>query len=84
MAGTDHARCADSDKGGRNEFDLIVVGAGSAGFSAAITAALAIKHGMTVRELGDTIFPYLTTVEGLKLAAQTFDKDVTKLSCCAG
>ncbi len=48
------------------------------------TAAIAIKHGMTVRELGDTIFPYLTTVEGLKLAAQTFDKDVTKLSCCAG
>ena len=48
------------------------------------TAALAIKHGMTVRELGDTIFPYLTTVEGLKLAAQTFDKDITKLSCCAG
>jgi mercuric reductase len=48
------------------------------------TAALAIKHGMTTRELGETIFPYLTTVEGLKLAAQTFDKDVTKLSCCAG
>ena len=48
------------------------------------TAALAIKHGMTSRELGDTIFPYLTTVEGLKLAAQTFDKDLKKLSCCAG
>ena len=48
------------------------------------TAALAIKHGMTTRELAETIFPYLTTVEGLKLAAQTFDKDVTKLSCCAG
>jgi mercury(II) reductase len=48
------------------------------------TAALAIKHGMTVQELGATIFPYLTTVEGLKLAAQTFDKDVAKLSCCAG
>ncbi|MEX0841170.1 MAG: mercury(II) reductase, partial [Xanthobacteraceae bacterium] len=47
------------------------------------TAALAIKHGMTVQDLGDTIFPYLTTVEGLKLAAQTFDKDVSKLSCCA-
>jgi|GEM_PF-2845017 len=28
--------------------------------------------------------PYLTTVEGLKLAAQAFDKDVSKLSCCAG
>ena len=48
------------------------------------TAALAIKHGMTVQELGATIFPYLTTVEGLKLAAQTFEKDVAKLSCCAG
>ncbi len=48
------------------------------------TAAIAIKQGMTYRELGDMIFPYLTTVEGLKLAAQTFDKDVAKLSCCAG
>ena len=47
------------------------------------TAALAIKHGMTVGELAETIFPYLTTVEGLKLAAQAFDKDVAKLSCCA-
>ena len=48
------------------------------------TAAPAIKHGMTVGELAETVFPYLTTVEGLKLAAQAFDKDVAKLSCCAG
>lgn len=48
------------------------------------TAALAIKQGMTYGELGEMIFPYLTTVEGLKLAAQTFDMDVSKLSCCAG
>lgn len=48
------------------------------------TLAMAIKFGMTTKSLGETIFPYLTTVEGLKLAAQTFDKDVTKLSCCAG
>lgn len=48
------------------------------------TAVLAIKHGLSVRDLGEMIFPYLTTVEGLKLAAQTFDKDVAKLSCCAG
>lgn len=48
------------------------------------TMVLALKHGMTAKELGDTIFPYLTTVEGLKLAAQSFGKDVTKLSCCAG
>lgn len=48
------------------------------------TLALALRHGMTVAELGETIFPYLTTVEALKLAAQGFGKDVTKLSCCAG
>lgn len=48
------------------------------------TAVMAIKFGMTAKDLGDTIFPYLTTVEGLKLAAQSFGKDVNKLSCCAG
>lgn len=48
------------------------------------TLALALNFGMTTRALGEMIFPYLTTVEGLKLAAQTFDKDVAKLSCCAG
>jgi mercuric reductase len=48
------------------------------------TAVLAIKSGMTAKALGETIFPYLTTVEGLKLAAQSFGKDVNKLSCCAG
>ncbi|MEP3144978.1 MAG: mercuric reductase [Afipia broomeae] len=48
------------------------------------TLAMALKFEMTAKALGETIFPYLTTVEGLKLAAQTFDKDVTKLSCCAG
>ena len=48
------------------------------------TAAMAIKFGMTVDQLGELIFPYLTTVEGLKLEAQSFDKDISKLSCCAG
>ena len=48
------------------------------------TAAMAIKIGMTYDDLGAMIFPYLTTVEGLKLAAQTFEKDVSRLSCCAG
>jgi len=48
------------------------------------TLALALKHSMTTKALGETIFPYLTTVEALKLAAQTFGKDVAKLSCCAG
>ena len=48
------------------------------------TAAMALKAGLTYEDLGDTIMPYLTTVEGLKLAAQTFEKDVAALSCCAG
>ena len=108
---------------GRKGYDIAVIGAGSAGFSAAITAAeqgahaalighgtiggtcvntgcgpsktmiraesiqtlaLALRLAMTAKALGKTIFPYLTTVEGLKLAAQGFSKDVAKLSCCAG
>ncbi|WP_352705916.1 mercury(II) reductase [Mesorhizobium sp. M0195] len=48
------------------------------------TAAMAIRCGLTIDDLSETIFPYLTTVEGLKLAAQAFDRDVKKLSCCAG
>jgi mercuric reductase len=48
------------------------------------TAALAIRAGMTAEDLADQLFPYLTMVEGLKLAAQTFRKDVKQLSCCAG
>ena len=48
------------------------------------TAAIAIRAGMTVADPADQLFPYLTMVEGLKLAAQTFTKDVSQLSCCAG
>jgi mercuric reductase len=48
------------------------------------TAALAIRARMTIQEIGDQFFPYLTMVEGLKFAAQTFAKDVKQLSCCAG
>lgn len=48
------------------------------------TMVMALKASMTTKELANTIFPYLTGVEVLKLAAQTFNKDVSKLSCCAG
>ncbi|HCH1218869.1 TPA: mercuric reductase, partial [Vibrio parahaemolyticus] len=48
------------------------------------SAALAIRNKMTVKELAEQLFPYLTMVEGLKLCAQTFSKDVKSLSCCAG
>ncbi len=45
--------------------------------------ALAIKHGLTIEDLTASFHPYLTLSEGIKLAAQTFTKDVAKLSCCA-
>lgn len=48
------------------------------------TGVLAVKHGLTVRDFEETFFPYLTEVEGLRLTAQAFDKDVAQLSCCAG
>lgn len=47
-------------------------------------AALAIRHRMTVEDLADQLFPYLTQVEGLRLAAQAFARDIATLSCCAG
>ncbi|WP_443690185.1 mercury(II) reductase [Pseudonocardia nigra] len=49
-----------------------------------ITAALyALANQMTVRQMAELWCPYLTMAEGLKLAAQTFSRDVAKLSCCA-
>ena len=47
-------------------------------------ASLAVKFGLTIEDLTETLAPYLTMAEGLKLAALTFDKDISKLSCCAG
>lgn len=45
--------------------------------------ALAIKFGLTIDDLTESFHPYLTLSESIKLAAQTFTKDVAKLSCCA-
>lgn len=46
-------------------------------------ATLAVRFGLTLRDLQDTLCPYLTMAEGLRLAAQAFDRDVSRLSCCA-
>jgi pyruvate/2-oxoglutarate dehydrogenase complex dihydrolipoamide dehydrogenase (E3) component len=48
------------------------------------TAVLAMRFGITVEQLRETMFPYLTNAEGLKLAALGLEKDVALLSCCAG
>lgn len=46
-------------------------------------AALALRFGLSARDLSGTLHPYLTWSESLKLAAQGFTMDVSKLSCCA-
>ncbi len=48
-----------------------------------VEPALAIRHGIGVSDLVAAFHPYLTQAEGIRLAAQTFEKDVSKLSCCA-
>ena len=48
-----------------------------------VEPALAIRHGIGMSELVAAFHPYLTQAEGIRLAAQTFEKDVSKLSCCA-
>jgi len=48
-----------------------------------LAASLAIEHGLTVQQLGSGWDPYLTLGEGLYLAAKSFTRDPSKLSCCA-
>ena len=55
----------------------------SEGSELLMEVSLAIKYGITVKEIRQMFHPYLTLSEGIKLAAITFDKDVNKLSCCA-
>lgn len=47
-------------------------------------AALAMHRRTTVGDLADALVPYPTPVEGPKLAAQAFTRDVKQLACCAG
>ncbi len=46
-------------------------------------ASVYIQNGYTIDAVSEEIGVYPTMAEGLKLAAQTFTKDVNKLSCCA-
>ena len=48
------------------------------------SAVLAIRFGITVSQLRETMFPYLTNAEALKLVVLGLEKDVSLLSCCAG
>lgn len=70
---------ADVDSNKLLGASIVAEGAGDA----IQAAVLAIRYGITTTELAATFHPYLTMVEGLKLAAQTFTRDVARLSCCA-
>ena len=45
--------------------------------------ALAMRTNVTFEDIGGAFHPYLTLSEGIKLAAQSFTRDVATLSCCA-
>lgn len=46
-------------------------------------ATLAVRFGLTTADLTSTLHPYLTWIESLRLTAQGFAMDVSRLSCCA-
>jgi len=48
-----------------------------------LAASYAIQANLTVDQLAEGWAPYLTWAEGIRLAAQSFGADVSKLSCCA-
>lgn len=48
-----------------------------------LAGVYAIQLGMTLDQITATWAPYLTMGEGFRLAAQTFDREVARLSCCA-
>jgi mercuric reductase len=42
-----------------------------------------LEAGMTVDQVAHMWSPYLTMAEGIKIAAQSYSVDISKLSCCA-
>jgi mercuric reductase len=47
-------------------------------------ATLAVKFGLTVDDIVDTVHVFPTLSEGTKLAAQAFTRDISVMSCCIG
>jgi mercuric reductase len=46
-------------------------------------AALALRFKLTIEDLANTLHVYPSMGEGLRLCAQGFSRDLSKLSCCA-
>ena len=70
---------AERDSGRLIGAHLLADGAGDA----ILAAVYAIDAGLTVNQLAASWNPYLTIGEAIHLTAQTFTRDVSKLSCCA-
>ncbi len=47
-------------------------------------ATLAVKFGLTVDDLIDTVHVFPTHSEGIKLAAQAYVRDISVMACCIG
>lgn len=45
-------------------------------------ATLAVKFGLTIDDIIDTVHVFPTLSEGIKLAAQAFVRDISVMSCC--
>ncbi len=45
-------------------------------------ATLAVRFGLTVDDIIDTVHVFPTLSEGIKLAAQAFRRDISRMSCC--
>lgn len=50
---------------------------------AILAATYALEARMTVDQIASIWAPYLSMAEGIKLVAQTYSRDISKLSCCA-
>ncbi len=47
-------------------------------------ATLAVKFGLTIDDLIDTVHVFPTHSEGIKMAAQSFVRDISVMTCCIG
>ncbi|MBI5700374.1 mercury(II) reductase [Candidatus Saganbacteria bacterium] len=45
-------------------------------------ATIAVKFGLTIDQIIDTLHVFPTLSEAIKLVAQSFNKDISQLSCC--
>jgi mercuric reductase len=70
---------ADADTGALLGVHMVADDAGEV----IAAAGYALAASMTVAQLAGAWCPYLTITESLRLAAQSYTRDISQLSCCA-